>query len=114
MCCSTPFSMCYWACVSFLAWAVLSGIGIFWYPLHATSAATSLLAAGIGCAANGLRNRTFHCSITAPVFLAGGAIFLLGSIHLLQIQVKIVWLIVGVSTCLAFLLEWWFTSRRRR
>jgi len=58
-----------------ISWGVLSLIGIYWKPLHA-SAATCLLGMGIGCAANWLRNRTFHCAITGPVFLIAGLVFL--------------------------------------
>jgi hypothetical protein len=67
-CCSSPKSLCYWFIVSLAAWAVLATIGIFWYPLHASPAATCLLAAAIGCFANAAKNRTYHCVITGPVF----------------------------------------------
>jgi hypothetical protein len=67
-CCSSPAAMCYWFIVSLIAWGVLSLIGIYWRPLHASSEAACLFAMAIGCFANWLRNRSFHCAITGPVF----------------------------------------------
>lgn len=81
-CCSTPASLCYWCTVALLAWGLLSLIGTYWHPLRANSATTILLAAAIGCFANWLRNRTFHCRITAWLFLAGGVVFLLKNGHI--------------------------------
>ncbi len=51
-CCSSPASMCYWFAVSLMAWGVLSLIGIYWRPLHGSSAVACLFAMAIGCLAN--------------------------------------------------------------
>jgi len=74
-CCSSPPAICYWFATSLLAWAVLSVVGVFWHPLHAASATTILFAMATGCGANWLRNRTYHCAITGPLFLIAGAVF---------------------------------------
>ena len=58
-----------------MAWGVLSLIGIYWRPLHAPSEAACLFAMAIGCLANWLRNRSFHCAITGPLFLIAGVVF---------------------------------------
>src|SRR5438105_2125468 len=79
-CCSLPAAICYWFIVSLIAWGVLSLIGIYWRPLNASSAATCLFAMAIGCLANWLRNRSFHCAITGPLFLIGGVMFLLSGV----------------------------------
>jgi hypothetical protein len=76
--------MGYWCVVSFVAWGFLSLLGTVWHPLHATPAATILFAAAIGCFANWIKNRTFHCSINAWVFLAVGVVFLLVSVGLIH------------------------------
>jgi hypothetical protein len=110
-CCSSPSSMCYWCLVSFVAWGLLSLLGTVWHPLHATSAATSLFAVAIGCFANWIKNRTFHCSITAWIFLAGGLVFLLVSIRWFHIEPRFVWPFILVGTGLAFLLEWRYATR---
>lgn len=78
-CCSSPSAMRYWCTVSLAAGGLLSLVGMIWRLLHATSAATILLAAAIGCVANWIKNRTLHCSITAWIFLAAAVLFLLGN-----------------------------------
>src|SRR5919108_3471794 len=96
---------------SLVAWGLLSLLGIYWHPLRANSAATILFAAAIGCFANWFRNRTFHCRITAWLFLAGGVIFLLTDSGVLRIEPRFVWPFIGVGTLLTFLLEWRYSRR---
>jgi hypothetical protein len=105
-CCSSPASMCYWFAASLVAWGVLSFVGLYWSPLRASSATTILLAAAIGCAANWARNRTFHCGITAPLFLIAGIVFLLVDMRIVHIDPRFVWPFVIVGVGIAFLLEW--------
>src|SRR5579864_965982 len=87
-CCSSPAAICYWFIVSMVAWAVLSLIGIYWRPLHASSAATCLFAMAIGCLANWIRNRSFHCAITGPLFLIGGVIFMLSGVRMVHVNTR--------------------------
>ena len=90
-CCPSPAAMCYWFAVSLVAWGVLSFIGIFWRPLHGSSAATILFAMAIGCGANWLRNRTLHCAITGPLFLINALVFLLSDITITHVDGLLVW-----------------------
>ena len=85
-CCSSPASMCYWCVMSLIAWGVLSLIGWYWRPLHASSAITILFAMAIGCVANWVRNRTFHCGMTAPLFLIAAVVFLLSDVRVLHVN----------------------------
>ena len=105
-CCSSPASICYWLVASLLAWGVLSLIGIYWHPLHASSAATCLLAMAIGCFANWLRNRTLHCAITGPLFLIAAVVFLLSDVSMFHVNSILVWPFVLIGVAVAFLLEW--------
>jgi hypothetical protein len=106
VCCSSPASMCYWLVASLVAWALLSLIGSYWHPLGSSSASTILLAAGIGCVANWMKNRTLHCSITAPLLLIAGTLFLLSDVTILNVPARLVWAVLGAGICVAFLLEW--------
>jgi predicted membrane-bound mannosyltransferase len=106
--------MCYWFAASLVAWGALSVIGIYWHPLHALSAATILFGMGIGCVANWLRNRTFHCGITAPLFLLAAAMFLLSDASVVHVNSLFVWPFVLVGVCIAFLLEWRYARVVRR
>ena len=106
VCCSSLAAMCYWLAASLVAWGILSVVGIYWHPLHASAAATILLAMAIGCAANWLRNRTFHCAITGPLFLIGGAVFLFSGALSIRVNTPWVWAFVFIGVGVAFLLEW--------
>jgi hypothetical protein len=103
--------MCYWFIVSLIAWGVLSLIGIYWRPLHAPSAAACLFAMAIGCLANWLKNRSFHCAITGPLFLIAGAAFLLAGVGVIHFNNVPVWRFVLVGIGIAFLLEWRYAKR---
>jgi hypothetical protein len=103
--------MCYWFVISLIAWGVLSLIGIYWRPLHASSAAACLFAMAIGCIANWLKNRSFHCVLTSPLFLLAGVAFLLASVGVLHLNEALIWPSVLVGIGIAFLLEWRYAKR---
>jgi len=108
-CCSSPAAMCYWLAASLIAWGVLSLIGIYWRPLHGSSAATILFAMAIGCVANWHRNRTLHCAITGPLFLIAAVVFLLSDMSTTHVNSLLVWPFVLIGVGVAFLLEWRYT-----
>jgi hypothetical protein len=110
-CCSSPASICYWLAASLIAWGVLSLIGVYWHPLHASSGATCLLAMAIGCFANWIRNRTYHCSVTGPLFLIGGVVFLFSEGRIIHVNTRWVWPFVLIGAGIAFLLEWRYAKR---
>ena len=110
-CCSSPASICYWSAASLVAWGVLSLIGIYWHPLHASSATTILFAMAIGCIANWLRNRTFHCAISGPVFLMAAFVFLWSDLTTFRVNIVWVWMFVLMGVGAAFLAEWRYAKR---
>jgi hypothetical protein len=110
-CCSSPAAICYWFIVSLVVWGVLSLIGIYWRPLHAPSSVACLFAMAIGCLANWLKNRAFHCTITAPLFLVAGVAFLLAGVRVININTILVWRLVVIGIVAAFLLEWRYAKR---
>jgi len=66
---------------------------------------------GIGCVANWLKNRLFHCALTSPLFLIAGVVFLFGSVGLIHLKAALVWRFVLVGIGIAFLLEWRYAKR---
>jgi hypothetical protein len=104
VCCSSPASICYWIIVSVAVWVVFAIIGRFWYPLHGSSAATFLLAMAVGCFADALKNGTYHCILTGPLFLVAGILLL--SPNLTHVKPSLIWTCVIVGNATAFLLEW--------
>jgi hypothetical protein len=65
----------------------------------------------IGCLANWLRNHTFHCAITGPLFLIGGVLFLLSEVRMIQVNARWVWPVVLIGIGIAFVLEWLYAQR---
>lgn len=110
-CCSSPAAIRYWFIVSLMAWAALSLVGIYWHPLHASSAVTCLFAMAIGCLANWFKNRSLHCAITGPVFLIGGLTLLLSGVGMIHINTRWVWPLILIGVGIAFLLEWQYAQR---
>ena len=94
-----------------MAWGVLSLIGIYWRPLRASFEATCLFAMAIGCLANWLKNRTYHCAITGPLFLIGGVMFLLSGVRMIPVNTRGVWLFLLAGVGIAFLLERRYAQR---
>jgi len=112
VCCSSPATIGYWFAASLTAWGVLSLIGVYWHPLHASAATTILFAMAIGCVANWFRNRTFHCGITGPLFFLAAFVFLLSELGMAHVNVGLIWPLVFVGVATAFLLEWRLAHRR--
>jgi hypothetical protein len=109
VCCSSPASIRFWIIASLAAWAVFALIGLFWYPLHATSAVTVLLAMAVGCFANAFKNRTYHCVLTGPLFLIAAILFL--SSGMTYVKPALVWTIVLAGTGISFFLEWRYSRK---
>ena len=110
-CCTSPAAICYWFAASLIAWGVLSLIGIYWHPLHASAAPTVLFAMAIGCAANWIKNRSFHCGITGPLFFIAAIVLLLSELGIAHVNLLLVWPFVCVGVGIAFLLEWRYARR---
>lgn len=64
----------------------------------------------VGCLGNWLKNRSFHCVITGPLFLVGGVTFLLSGMRMLHVNTRWVWPFVFIGVGVAFLLEWLYAA----
>jgi hypothetical protein len=108
-CCTTAGSLCYW----WEAFLILLCLGLaVVYPLHLIRYALVVLfaAMGLACIVNLVRNRTFHCVITAPFFLVVSALLALQVAGIWSIGAIWLWPIVCIVVCAAFLLERRFAS----
>lgn len=112
-CASSPAAIAYWFAVSLVTWGILSLVGFYWRPLRAEAAQTILLAAAAGCFSNWVKNRTYHCIITGPVFLILAVLLLVREAHLVNTDYYgLVWPTVLVATGIAFLVEWRHVGHR--
>ncbi len=84
-------------------------MGLYWHPLRASSPATIFLAMAVGCFANFLRHRTFHCAMTTPIFLVVGLLVLLSDLGLVEVNRAWLWPATLIAVGIAFLLEWRLT-----
>jgi hypothetical protein len=108
-CCSTPSSLAYWCIVSTVAFVPLVLLSVFvWHPL---GAAALPFAIGIGCVANWLKNRTYHCGITGPIFLLAGIALLLIATLVVKASSNVVWALAVAGTVVAFFLESRYAKR---
>jgi hypothetical protein len=103
--------MCFWLIASLVAWVFLSLVGVYWNPFRTFSATTIYLATAAGCGANWLKNRTFHCGITAPLFLLAGLVSLLSEVQIVSVDTRLVGPVVVIGVGIAFLLEWRYGER---
>ena len=103
--------MCYWFVVSLIAWGVLSLIGNLLTSSPFVVSGCLPFRHGMGCLANWLKNRSFHCAITGPLFLIAGAAFLLEGVGVIPVNNHLVWGFVLVGIGIAFLLEWRYAKR---
>ena len=104
VCSSSQPSSCCWLIISLAAWAVLAFTGIFWRPLHPSSAATCLLAMSVGCFVNAFKNRAHHRFITGPLFLIAAILLLSADPN--HIKPNLIWMGVLAGAGTTFLLDW--------
>src|ERR671923_1864011 len=112
-CCSSPAAICYWFAISLVSWAILSLVGLYWHPLRPLGAPAIMFAIAIGCFAYWIKNRTFHCGITGPLFLIVAVLLLLSETRVIHIGTAFMWPTVLLGSAIAFLLEWRHTSHPR-
>ena len=58
-----------------------------------------------------LRNRSFHCVITGPLFLIGGVVVLLSGTRTIHVDTLWVGPVLFIGVGIAFLLEWRYGRR---
>ena len=108
-CCSSWQSLCFWGC----AFAVLYAAGLaamYWLHAEKYQLAVLFAALGLACLVNLVRNRAFHCVITAPFFLLVAAAFALRVRGVWKVPTGALWAVVAIVVCAAFLLERRFAS----
>lgn len=109
LCCTSPRALCYFGCAFLVFYAVGLAL-VFWLHFGRYELAVLFAALGLACVANLLRNRSFHCLITAPFFLLVALAFALNAAGVWKLRTGALWAIVVIVVCAAFLLESRFAS----
>ena len=105
-CATTPSSACFWTIVFLLAYGATLVLRSVWAALDRFGDALLLTALGAACVLNAARNRTYHCVLTAPLFLVAAIVAALADAGIWHIRSGLLWgtVIVGVGG--AFVAEW--------
>jgi len=89
-----------------LVYGVILVSAAVWPGLDRYGETSLLVALGIACLVNFGRNRTFHCALTAPLFLVAAGLAALAEAGLWEFDFRILWGLVLAGVGAALLLEW--------
>jgi hypothetical protein len=103
--CTSSKSLCYWALVFVILLGLFSLAKLAFPGLRPYSNALFFAAAGIACVVNYRRNCTYHCAITAPLFLVAAVVLAIGVRRGWEMSGVLVWAVVLVVVGFAILLE---------
>ena len=105
-CCTTPSALCLWGATALLIYGAGLLLSVVWPAIRAFPSTLILLAMGGACVLNYARNRTFHCVITAPVFLLAALVMALSEAGIWHVADRVFWGLVLIAVAIAFLIEW--------
>jgi len=106
--------MCFWGAM----FLVFYGAGVLlpavWPTLQGYGDAVTLTALGAACFVNFARNRTLHCGLTGPLFIAAAIVAVLNGVGIWHVDVSVLWGVVVFGVGVAFLVEWRTVRRTAR
>jgi hypothetical protein len=112
-CCTTLAAVRFWAIV----FVVVYGVGLLlrsaWPAIEPFGDTIILVALGAACVINFRRNRTLHCGLTGPLFVAAAVAAALIEGGVWRVDVVIVWGVVLFAVGLALFIEWRSVGRHR-
>lgn len=109
LCCTSSRALCYWGAVFVILYAI-GLVLVFWLRWQPYELVVLFTALGLACFANLARNRSFHCAITGPFFLLVALALGLEAAGIWKIGRALLWPVVLIVVCAAFLLERRFAS----
>jgi hypothetical protein len=105
-CCTTPSTMWFWTAMFVLFYGAGLLLGAVWPTVRHHQDVVILMALAAACFVNFYRNRTVHCGLTAPLFLAGAIAAFLADARIWRVNQSALWGVVLFGVGLAFLIEW--------
>jgi len=112
-CCTTPSAIFFWAAMFVLFYGASLLLGMVWPELRQYRDTLILVSLAAACFLNFGRNRTLHCGLTGPLFVAGALVALLMESGTWNVDQSVLWGAVLVGVALAFLIEWRTVGRER-
>lgn len=104
-CCTTPRAIFFWTAAFLFLYAGGLLLMRAWPTLRPYEESLLFAALGVACVANFSRNRSFHCSITGPLFLVAGALVAARVSDIWRLPLDWLWPAVLVGVGIALLLE---------
>lgn len=105
-CCTTPSAMFFWAAIFLVVYGTGLAAGSALPALTQYHDTLILVALAVACFFNFARNRTLHCALTGPLFVAAALMAALDESAIWSVPMSAVWGIVLLGVGLAFLVEW--------
>jgi hypothetical protein len=98
--------MCFWAAIFLVVYGTGLAVANVWPALSQYHDTLILVALAVACFINFARNRTLHCALTGPLFVAAALVMALGESTLWPVPTSAVWGVVLLGVGLAFFVEW--------
>ena len=105
-CCTTPSAMCFWAAIFLVVYGTGLAVASVLPALSQYHDTLILVALAVACFINFGRNRTLHCALTGPLFVAAALMAVLDERGIWPVPMSAVWGVVLLGVGLAFLVEW--------
>lgn len=112
-CCTTPSAIYFWAAMFVVFYGASLLLSTVWPELQRYGDTLILGSLAGVCFVNFTRNRTLHCGLTGPLFLAGAVVALLMEAGMWDVDQSVLWGVVMVGVVAAFLIEWRTVGRQR-
>ena len=105
-CTTTPSAIYFWTTMFVLAYGATLVLQWVWPALGRFGDALLLTALGAACVLNAVRNRTYHCVLTAPLFLGAAIAAAVADAGVWHVPLGLFWGVVAAGVGAAFLTEW--------
>ena len=105
-CGTTRSAICFWAAIFLVVYGTGLAVASVWPALNQYHDTLILVALAVACFINFARNRTLHCALTGPLFVAAALMAALDESDIWQVPMSAVWGVVLLGVGLAFFVEW--------
>ena len=98
--------MCFWGAMFALFYGLALLATSVWPALEPYGDTIILAALGVACVINFARNRTLHCGLTGPLFIAAMVGAALIEAGVWDFNMAVLWGVVAIGLAIALAIEW--------